>query len=152
MIMPLVRGFVHFAALLAVGALAFAFGRWLRDPTLGSLFALLLAAVIVAVCLRRLYGPAGPAPVRARADEPDAPVAVAPPVETHEPLWSRPGLDINAASVEELTTLPGVGAVSAARIVAEREANGPFASVDDLARVGGFGPAKVRALSDLVRV
>ncbi|MEO6571639.1 MAG: helix-hairpin-helix domain-containing protein, partial [Ilumatobacteraceae bacterium] len=36
--------------------------------------------------------------------------------------------------------------------VQDRERNGPFASVDDLDRVPGIGPAKLDALRDLVSV
>jgi competence protein ComEA len=53
--------------------------------------------------------------------------------------------------VSELQTLPGVGRVTAEHIVGERERGGPFGSVDDLARVGGLGPARIRALSARVR-
>lgn len=156
--MPLVRGFVHFAALLALGALAMAFGRWLREPSIGSLAALLIAVAVVAVCLRRLYGPAGPATLslRKRRPAPDSRAEAPPPetAEAREPLWATPaaGIDLNRATAEELTALPGVGPVSGRRIVADREANGPFGSVEELARVDGFGPAKVRALGNLVRV
>lgn len=55
-------------------------------------------------------------------------------------------LDLNGASVAGLETLPGIGARKAADIVADREANGPFASVDELDRVRGFGPATVERL------
>ena len=65
----------------------------------------------------------------------------------------RSGLvSLNAATAEELTTLPGVGAATAAAIVAHREANGPFTSVDKLMDVKGIGPAKFGALKDLVSV
>ena len=48
-------------------------------------------------------------------------------------------LDINTAAVDELDTLPGIGAVLAERIVAYREAHGPFPSVDALDHVEGIG-------------
>lgn len=60
------------------------------------------------------------------------------------------GVSINSAGPAELTTLPGVGAATAAAIVAHREASGPFASVEDLMDVKGIGPAKFEALRDLV--
>lgn len=59
-------------------------------------------------------------------------------------------VSLNAADAAALDTLPGIGPVTAARIVAEREASGPFASVDDLDRVPGIGPATVEALRDVV--
>ncbi|MDF1524210.1 MAG: ComEA family DNA-binding protein [Trueperaceae bacterium] len=57
-------------------------------------------------------------------------------------------IDVNAASVRLLETLPGVGPVTAVRIVAAR----PFHSVDDLARVPGIGPVRLEALRDRVTV
>jgi len=48
--------------------------------------------------------------------------------------------------------LPGIGPATAAAIVTDREQHGPFASVDDLSRVRGIGPAKLAQLHDLVTV
>lgn len=61
-------------------------------------------------------------------------------------------LDLNAATVEQLDGLPGVGPATAQAIVAHRDRNGPFASVDALTDVRGIGPAKLDALRDLVTV
>jgi len=60
-------------------------------------------------------------------------------------------LNINTATVEQLTSLPGIGAAKAAAIVEER-GRLPFAEVDDLARVKGIGPALVADLRDRVEV
>lgn len=49
-------------------------------------------------------------------------------------------ININAADAATLEDLPGVGPVLAARIVAYRDRNGPFASVDALDGVSGIGP------------
>jgi competence protein ComEA len=49
-------------------------------------------------------------------------------------------IDINAADWPEFALLPGVGEVLAKRIVADREANGPFRDWNDLRRVRGIGP------------
>lgn len=57
-------------------------------------------------------------------------------------------INVNVAGPEELTALPGVGEATAAAIVEERERNGAFASVDDLARVSGIGPKKLEKLRD----
>lgn len=59
-------------------------------------------------------------------------------------------VSINSASVQELTTISGVGPSTAAAIVAHREANGPFASVDALTDVKGIGPAKLAAMRDQI--
>jgi competence ComEA-like helix-hairpin-helix protein len=61
-------------------------------------------------------------------------------------------IDLNRASAAELEALPGVGAVKAAAIVAEREASGGFQSVDELESVRGIGPALIAKLRPLVTV
>jgi len=61
-------------------------------------------------------------------------------------------VNLNTADVSALDTLPGVGPSTAQKIVAEREANGPFASVEDLGRVSGIGPKRLEQLKDLVCV
>ena len=61
-------------------------------------------------------------------------------------------VDLNVASVEELDALPGIGPVTAAAIIAWRDANGRFTSVDQLGDVDGIGPARLDKLRDLVRV
>jgi competence protein ComEA len=61
-------------------------------------------------------------------------------------------VDLNSASVEQLDTLPGIGPVTAAAIVAWREANGRFSSVDQLGDVDGIGPARLDKLRDRVHV
>lgn len=61
-------------------------------------------------------------------------------------------VDLNTATAAELDALPGVGPVTAAAIVAWRQANGKFTSVDQLADVEGIGPARLEKLRALVRV
>jgi competence protein ComEA len=61
-------------------------------------------------------------------------------------------VDLNTATVEQLDTLPGIGPVMAAAIVAWRDANGRFTSVDQLGDVDGIGPARLEKLRELVHV
>ena len=61
-------------------------------------------------------------------------------------------VDLNTATAEQLDTLPGVGPVTAAAIVAWRQANGTFTTVDQLGEVDGIGPARLEKLRPLVRV
>ena len=55
-----------------------------------------------------------------------------------------------SATVEQLDELPGVGPVTAQKIVDWRTTHGPFRSVDDLDDVPGIGPARIEQLRDLV--
>lgn len=61
-------------------------------------------------------------------------------------------VDINTAGPDALETLPGIGPALASRIVAWREENGRFGSVDDLLAVAGIGDRVLAGLRDLVRV
>lgn len=61
-------------------------------------------------------------------------------------------IDINTALAEELDTLPGIGPVLAGRIIEDRAARGPYATVSDLARVSGISAEMVEAISPLVTV
>ena len=54
------------------------------------------------------------------------------------------------ATVEQLDELPGIGPVTAQKIVDWRTAHGPFGSVEDLDDVPGIGPARIEQLRDLV--
>jgi len=57
-------------------------------------------------------------------------------------------VNINQASVETLTTLPGIGAVKAQAIVEDREANGDYKTLEDLTRIDGIGETTVANLAD----
>lgn len=61
-------------------------------------------------------------------------------------------IDLNAATAEELTALPGIGPVRAAAIVRFREDRGAFRSVDELLDVKGIGPVTLGRLRPLVIV
>ena len=61
-------------------------------------------------------------------------------------------VNINSASAEELESLPGIGEATAQKIIASREAEGPFATSEDLKRVSGIGDKKYEAISELVCV
>ena len=64
---------------------------------------------------------------------------------------AAPGLvSLSRGTSAELETLPRVGPATAARIIAWREANGPFASVDDVLAVSGIGPATLEGFRSLV--
>lgn len=67
------------------------------------------------------------------------------------PLAAGETIDPNTAGEEELDRLPGVGASKARRIVEDRQANGPFATAAQLARVPGLGPGSVERLTPFLR-
>jgi len=61
-------------------------------------------------------------------------------------------ININTATVEQLTALPRIGPVMAGRIVEYRESHGPFRRIEDLKRVKGIGDATFERLKDLIVV
>ncbi len=91
--------------------------------------------------------PDAPAPPRA-VPPPRARAPATPPVPIADP---RP-LDLNRASAEEISRLPGVGPSLARRIVEERDRRGRFESADGLRGILGMGPKKLAALREHVTV
>lgn len=59
-------------------------------------------------------------------------------------------VSLGSATVEQLDELPGVGPVTAQKIVDYRAEHGPFRSVDDLDAIPGIGPARLEQIRDLV--
>jgi len=57
--------------------------------------------------------------------------------------WAGDAVNINSASARELKKVDGIGAKTAAKIVAYREKNGAFKSVDGLLKIKGFGKKKL---------
>jgi competence protein ComEA len=57
-------------------------------------------------------------------------------------LWAEETamININKASVEELSQLKGIGPAYAERIVEYREAHGPFKQAEDIQKIPGIGP------------
>lgn len=88
-----------------------------------------------------------PTPAAVAPASPDASGAEAPP--TGGPALS---VNLNTASAQELTALPGIGETLAGRIVAYREENGPFLRADQIMAVSGIGPGTYEKLRAHVRV
>jgi competence protein ComEA len=59
-------------------------------------------------------------------------------------------ISLSSATIEELDELPGVGPITAQKIVDYRAEHGPFGSVDDLDAVPGIGPTRIEQLRELV--
>jgi comEA protein len=92
-------------------------------------------------------------------------VLVAVPGATPDPVSTAPAaagagvtaasdapVNLNTATVDQLDALPGVGPVTAAKILDYRTAHGPFRSIDQLRDVGGIGDVKFAALESKVTV
>lgn len=59
---------------------------------------------------------------------------------------------LNRASAKDLEALDGIGPVLAARIIAYRNANGPFVTLEGLLEVSGIGPAKFAQFKEKIRL
>jgi competence protein ComEA len=84
-------------------------------------------------------------------------VPAAAPVDAAPPSGAEPGgspvggkVHLSAASADELDELPGVGPVTAQKIVDWRIQHGPFRTLEDLDAIPGIGPARIEQLRDLV--
>jgi competence protein ComEA len=61
-------------------------------------------------------------------------------------------INIDTATQADLEMLPGIGPATAANIIAYREANGPFATIEAIMDVPGIGEGKFEAIRDLITV
>ncbi|MCR4316180.1 MAG: helix-hairpin-helix domain-containing protein [Planctomycetes bacterium] len=87
--------------------------------------------------------------------ETQEPVGAIPEADDRQPdetqLTSSARLNLNAATAEELMTLPSIGERLAEAIIEYREAHGPFRSLEDFGNVPRIGPSVIEKLRDLVR-
>ena len=61
-------------------------------------------------------------------------------------------INLNSADIEQFKTLPGIGDVRAQAIVSYRDANGPFAAIEDILDVQGIGAATLDSIRELIEV
>lgn len=59
-------------------------------------------------------------------------------------------ISINQATIEQLTTLPGIGEVKAVAIIKYREENGPFKALEELTLVNGIGESTFVKIKDYI--
>ena len=80
------------------------------------------------------------------------PVAGAAPAASTGPAAGAGRVNLNTADAEALDTLPRIGPATAERIIAWRDDNGGFTSVEDLLAVPGIGDKMLESLRDQVTV
>jgi DNA uptake protein ComE-like DNA-binding protein len=59
-------------------------------------------------------------------------------------------LDINSASAKDLALLPGIGGKLSSRIVEDREKGGGYGSIDELSRVRGLSPWRLKRVANYI--
>ena len=117
---------VEWAAILLAGGFVLFFAGWFfrgQSPQAGT----------YVISSQRLAGEALPSPT--------------PEVFVPDKL-----VNLNTATQPELESLPGIGAVRAAAILAYREEHGPFARIEDLTQVEGIGQSTFENLEAYVTV
>ena len=61
-------------------------------------------------------------------------------------------IDINAATIDELTKIPGIGESTAKKIIDYRETNGGFITKSEIMNVSGIGQKKYESIKDYIFV
>jgi len=136
---------------------------FLKTITLLMLSALLtLPALVLAADPQKPAMPSGTGAMPAQPmSAPAAPGAMpAKPMMPAQPATAPAGaaasatgkVNINTASKEELTKLPGIGPAYADRIIAHRTEKGNFTSVEQLTEVKGISPKTLEKIKELVTV
>ena len=93
----------------------------------------------------RVLVPTRPPPTFTPDPEATVPVRMAPSVILFP-------ININTATQAELESLPEIGPVTAQKIIAYREAHGPFATIEEIMDVPGIGPKTFEQIKDLITV
>lgn len=127
-------------SLLAAGILA---GRFVRDRVDRPEEVLLSGGAV---------GHGVPAAPSGALDGSGAPADSAPPADSARDAAPAGPIDLNAAGVDELVRLPGIGPAKARAIVEWRARNGPFASVREVLKVPGIGEKTAARIESLVVV
>ncbi len=78
--------------------------------------------------------------------------ASAPPAQASASTSSKPAINLNVATIEQLETLPGIGRKTAERILEYRTKNSGFKRIEDLMNVKGIGEKSFLKLKPLISV
>jgi comEA protein len=97
-------------------------------------------ATVLAICGTILFATPGFAAPTQQATSASAPAA------------SKPAINLNAATLDQLETLPGIGRKTAERIIEYRTKSGGFKRIEDLMNVKGIGEKSFLKLKPLVAV
>ena len=81
-----------------------------------------------------------------------APLSASPEAPSAAKSGPAQPIDINSASVEQLTAVPGIGPSLAQRIVEFRKKEGPFQRVEDLLKIRGIGERSLEKIRPHVKV
>ena len=98
-------------------------------------------ACVLTLCLGLFFGS-----MSAQAQNADA--NPAPPVKTA----AAAKINLNSATVEQLTSLPGIGLATAKLIVEHRTKAGKFSRIEELMNVKGIGEKKFQSIKDFLTV
>jgi len=75
-----------------------------------------------------------------------------PTTDSKPPVAKTFPININTANQAELETLPGIGPVTAEKIISFRQTNGEFSIIEDIQKVSGIGPATFENIKELITV
>jgi len=117
---------------------------WAHTPAAGFAAGLLALASIAGIAWSLMHTP--PASATSRTQPVSSLIQ-----SEHSPTVVHL-VDINTASAAELELLPGIGPVTAAEIIRDRNENGGYATIGDLDRVRGIGPKTIAGIRDRARV
>ena len=114
-------------------------------------FLICIAILCIGLMIGILVGKVGTKP-RISISEYDKTVANEPTPTAPYRYETAGKININVASADELTLLPGIGKTYADRIVAHRMKYGPFLSIEELTNIKGISESRFEAIKEYITV